>query len=125
MWSSPKALAEATARQLALQYDDLADVRPTVGAERLLRVLEVPSLPWAVVTSTATCAAPISASSPISSTRADRPLPVIGPATVPPTARRRVPQLGLTVVDQGLGEGDVMHCSLLGLRSGLRFKLSS
>jgi sugar-phosphatase len=43
--------AAAAARQLALQYDDLADVVPTAGAQELLDVLERLALPWAVVTS--------------------------------------------------------------------------
>ncbi len=42
------AVAAATAYQLDLQYDDLADVVPTPGALDLLAGL---SLPWAVVTS--------------------------------------------------------------------------
>jgi sugar-phosphatase len=41
----------AAAHQLALQYDDLADVVPTTGAHALLAVLERRRLPWAVVTS--------------------------------------------------------------------------
>jgi mannitol-1-/sugar-/sorbitol-6-phosphatase len=41
-------VAEAAARQLALQYDDLSDVVPTPGALDLLARLR---LPWAVVTS--------------------------------------------------------------------------
>src|SRR5690349_11285663 len=41
-------VAEAAARQLALQYDDLSDVVPTPGALDLLAALP---LPWAVVTS--------------------------------------------------------------------------
>jgi len=41
-------VAEAAARQLALQYDDLSDVVPTRGALELLAALR---LPWAVVTS--------------------------------------------------------------------------
>lgn len=41
-------MAEATARQLALQYDDLRDVVPSAGALDLLATLR---LPWAVVTS--------------------------------------------------------------------------
>ncbi len=41
----------AAARQLELQYDDLADVVPTNGAHALLAVLERRGLPWAVVTS--------------------------------------------------------------------------
>jgi len=40
--------AEAAARQLELQYDDLSDVVPTPGALGLLAALR---LPWAVVTS--------------------------------------------------------------------------
>jgi mannitol-1-/sugar-/sorbitol-6-phosphatase len=41
-------VAQAAARQLALQYDDLCDVVPTPGAPELLAALR---LPWAVVTS--------------------------------------------------------------------------
>ncbi|MEO3748883.1 HAD-IA family hydrolase [Plantactinospora sp. B5E13] len=41
----------AAARQLALQYDDLADVTPTRGARDLLVTLARLGLPWAVVTS--------------------------------------------------------------------------
>ncbi|MGW4946956.1 HAD-IA family hydrolase [Actinoplanes sp. NPDC004185] len=41
-------VAEAAARQLALQYDDLSDVVATPGAHRLLAALR---LPWAIVTS--------------------------------------------------------------------------
>jgi sugar-phosphatase len=41
----------AAARQLALQYDDLADVTPTRGARDLLATLARLDLPWAVVTS--------------------------------------------------------------------------
>lgn len=41
-------VAEAAARQLALQYDDLSDVVPTPGAHELLAALR---LPWAIVTS--------------------------------------------------------------------------
>jgi sugar-phosphatase len=41
-------VAEAAARQLELQYDDLSDVVPTRGAAELLVSLR---LPWAVVTS--------------------------------------------------------------------------
>lgn len=41
----------AAARQLALQYDDLADVVATAGAARLVRLLDEQALPWAVVTS--------------------------------------------------------------------------
>ena len=40
--------AEAAARQLELQYDDLSDVVPTPGAHALLAALR---LPWAIVTS--------------------------------------------------------------------------
>jgi sugar-phosphatase len=43
-----KAVAIAAARQLALQYDDLADVAATPGAIELLARITVP---WAVVTS--------------------------------------------------------------------------
>ena len=42
------AVAEAAARQLTLQYDDLSDVVPTPGALELLAALR---LPWAIVTS--------------------------------------------------------------------------
>jgi sugar-phosphatase len=42
------AAAEAAARQLELQYDDLSDVVPTPGAHELLAALR---LPWAIVTS--------------------------------------------------------------------------
>ncbi len=45
------AVVAAAARQLALQYDDLADVVPAPGALSLLAVLERLALPWAVVTS--------------------------------------------------------------------------
>ncbi|MDG4756731.1 HAD-IA family hydrolase [Micromonospora sp. WMMD710] len=45
------AVAAASARQLALQYDDLSDVTPTPGAHELLRTLARLGLPWAVVTS--------------------------------------------------------------------------
>ena len=45
------AVAEAAARQLALQYDDLRDVTATPGAEELLATLDRLGLPWAVVTS--------------------------------------------------------------------------
>jgi sugar-phosphatase len=41
-------VAEAAARQLTLQYDDLSDVVPAPGAHELLAALR---LPWAVVTS--------------------------------------------------------------------------
>lgn len=44
-------VAAAAARQLEFQYDDLADVVPTPGAERLLAELDHLGLPWAVVTS--------------------------------------------------------------------------
>jgi sugar-phosphatase len=46
-----EAVAVAAARQLTLQYDDLADVVPTAGAHRLLALLDERDLPWAVVTS--------------------------------------------------------------------------
>jgi sugar-phosphatase len=45
------AVADAAARQLALQYDDLRDVVATPGAEQLLATLDRLGLPWAVVTS--------------------------------------------------------------------------
>src|ERR1700712_649319 len=38
-------------RQLALQYEDLADVVPAVGAYELVETLTALALPWAVVTS--------------------------------------------------------------------------
>jgi mannitol-1-/sugar-/sorbitol-6-phosphatase len=41
----------ATQRQLDLQYDDLADVRPAPGARELVSALVAMNLPWAVVTS--------------------------------------------------------------------------
>lgn len=44
-------MAAAAARQLALQYDDLADVTAAPGAAQLLAVLARLGLPWAVVTS--------------------------------------------------------------------------
>ncbi|MEU1762966.1 HAD-IA family hydrolase [Micromonospora sp. NPDC005652] len=43
-------VAAAAARQLALQYDDLADVVALRGAEELLGLLRRCGLPWAVVT---------------------------------------------------------------------------
>jgi len=46
----PADVATAAARQLALQYDDLADVGPTKGAERLVALLTEGGWPWAVVT---------------------------------------------------------------------------
>jgi sugar-phosphatase len=45
------AIVVAVARQMELQYDDLADVVPTPGALDLLAVLAARQLPWAVVTS--------------------------------------------------------------------------
>ena len=44
-------VAEAAAYQLAMQYDDLADVLPTFGAHRLIETLNGHDLGWAVVTS--------------------------------------------------------------------------
>jgi sugar-phosphatase len=44
-------VAAAAARQLALQYDDLADVVAAPGADVLLEALGRAGLPWAVVTS--------------------------------------------------------------------------
>jgi sugar-phosphatase len=44
-------VAEAAAYQLAMQYDDLADVLPTSGAHRLIESLNQHDLRWAVVTS--------------------------------------------------------------------------
>jgi alpha-glucosidase len=45
------AIALAAQEQLALQYDDLADVVPAPGAQLLLELLGRLRLPWAVVTS--------------------------------------------------------------------------
>jgi sugar-phosphatase len=45
------ATAAAIARQLELQYDDLADVAAMPGAVDLLALLDRRGLPWAVVTS--------------------------------------------------------------------------
>ena len=47
----PREVAQAAARQLALQYDDLSDVRPMQGAHRLVTEFERRAMPWAVVTS--------------------------------------------------------------------------
>ncbi|GAA1873878.1 sugar phosphatase [Pseudonocardia ailaonensis] len=44
-------VAEAAARQLALQYTDLDDVREVPGARNLLRLLDILEMPWAIVTS--------------------------------------------------------------------------
>jgi HAD superfamily hydrolase (TIGR01509 family) len=44
-------VAKAAARQLTLQYEDLADVVGAPGASELLAVLARIGLPWAVVTS--------------------------------------------------------------------------
>lgn len=49
--SDAATIAAAAARQLALQYDDTADLAPTPGAHELLDVLARLALPWAVVTS--------------------------------------------------------------------------
>ncbi|ROO86386.1 HAD superfamily hydrolase (TIGR01509 family)/HAD superfamily hydrolase (TIGR01549 family) [Actinocorallia herbida] len=46
-----ETVAEAAARQLAPQYEDLSDVVPTPGAHALLARLEEIAMPWAVVTS--------------------------------------------------------------------------
>jgi len=46
----PDEVATSAARQLALQYDDLADVGPTKGAEHLVALLNERAVPWAVVT---------------------------------------------------------------------------
>ena len=48
---APDEVARAAAHQLILQYDDLSDVVPTYGAERLISVLARRTMPWAVVTS--------------------------------------------------------------------------
>jgi sugar-phosphatase len=45
------AFAAAVARQLAIQYDDVADVEPITGAHELLAELDRRGIPWAVVTS--------------------------------------------------------------------------
>jgi sugar-phosphatase len=46
----PDEVVTGAARQLALQYDDLADVGLTKGAERLVALLTRQGWPWAVVT---------------------------------------------------------------------------
>jgi sugar-phosphatase len=46
----PADVAVAAARQLALQYDDLADVVATEGAVRLVALLRRQAWPWAIVT---------------------------------------------------------------------------
>ena len=46
-----RAVADAAARQMDLQYEDLSDVIAALGADRLLATLERLALPWAVVTS--------------------------------------------------------------------------
>ncbi|BEP14399.1 sugar phosphatase [Acidothermaceae bacterium B102] len=48
---SPDEVDVSADRQLALQYDDLRDVVPAVGAHELLETLAALALPWAVVTS--------------------------------------------------------------------------
>jgi HAD superfamily hydrolase (TIGR01509 family) len=48
---APSEVVVAAARQLALQYDDLTDVRALPGALELLASLDAWGLPWAVVTS--------------------------------------------------------------------------
>jgi sugar-phosphatase len=48
---APDGVARAAARQLVLQYDDLSDVVPTPGADRLISVFARRRMPWAVVTS--------------------------------------------------------------------------
>jgi mannitol-1-/sugar-/sorbitol-6-phosphatase len=45
------AVAVASARQLELEYDDLADVSAAPGAHEVLAVVAERGLPWAVVTS--------------------------------------------------------------------------
>jgi sugar-phosphatase len=47
---APAKVAEAAARLLAMECDDVADVGPAVGVDRLLSVLERRALPWAVFT---------------------------------------------------------------------------
>ncbi|MEZ0109473.1 sugar-phosphatase [Catenulispora sp. EB89] len=49
--ADPAAIAEAAARQLALEYEDLADVTATDGAPELIAALDSRGVPWAVVTS--------------------------------------------------------------------------
>lgn len=49
--ADPATIAEAAARQLALEYDDLADVVATDGAYELIAALDERAVPWAVVTS--------------------------------------------------------------------------
>ncbi|MEY9860443.1 sugar-phosphatase [Catenulispora sp. GAS73] len=49
--ADPATIAEAAARQLALEYDDLADVAATDGAHELIAALDARAVPWAVVTS--------------------------------------------------------------------------
>ena len=46
-----RAAAQAAARQMSLQYDDLSDVVAAHGADVLLATLRRLGLPWAVVTS--------------------------------------------------------------------------
>jgi HAD superfamily hydrolase (TIGR01509 family) len=46
-----RSVAEAAARQMAPQYDDLSDVVAAPGVDRLFAVLDRLALPWAVVTS--------------------------------------------------------------------------
>ena len=48
---SEAEIRTASARQLALQYDDLSDVVASPGAAAVIAVLERRGLPWAVVTS--------------------------------------------------------------------------
>lgn len=47
----PGTIAEAAARQLALEYEDLDDIAPIDGAHELLAALDERGIPWAVVTS--------------------------------------------------------------------------
>jgi mannitol-1-/sugar-/sorbitol-6-phosphatase len=46
-----RAVADAAARQMDLQYEDLSDVIAALGADRLLATPERLALPWVVVTS--------------------------------------------------------------------------
>jgi sugar-phosphatase len=48
---SDREVDAAAAHQLELQYEDLSDVVPTPGTERLLAALARLEMPWAVVTS--------------------------------------------------------------------------
>ncbi|WP_228564167.1 HAD family hydrolase [Catenulispora rubra] len=49
--ADPETIAESAARQLALEYEDLADIAATDGAHELIAALDERGVPWAVVTS--------------------------------------------------------------------------